>query len=86
MGEVHALRIKSPYKLLRVEDIGIVNKPSEHATLYLKCLVDDSINFKYSIEASIKDEITVYEENESGNNSIVVVSGSIAGNEPFIDF
>ena len=74
MGEVHALRIKSPYKLLRVEDIGIVNKPSEHATLYLKCLVDDSINFKYSIEASTKDEITVYEENESGNNSDVDIN------------
>ena len=50
MGEVHALRIKSPYKLLHVEDIKITNKPSEHGTLYLKCLVDDSINFKYYIE------------------------------------
>ncbi len=74
MGEVHALRIKSPYKLLHVEDIKITNKPSEHGTLYLKCLVDDSINFKYSIEASTKDEITVYEENESENNSDVDVN------------
>ena len=69
MGEVHALRIKSPYKLLHVEDIKITNKSNEHGRLYLKCLIDDSSNFKYSIEASTKDEITVYEENESDNNS-----------------
>ena len=72
MGEVHALRIKSPYKLLHVEDIKIINKPNEHGTLYLKCLVDDSINFKYSIEASTKDEIIVYEEKDSKNNNLEV--------------
>ena len=68
MGEVHALRIKSPYKLLHVEDIKIINRPNEHGRLYLKCLIDESINFKYSIEASTKDEITVYEEKESKSN------------------
>ncbi len=51
MGAVHALRIKSPYKLLHVEDIEITYAPNEHGKLYLKCLLDDSINFKYSIEA-----------------------------------
>lgn len=74
MGEVHALRVKSPYKLLHVEDIKIINRPSEHATLYLKCLIDDSIDFKYSIEASTKDEITVYEEKEK---STVLFNGLI---------
>ena len=43
MGAVHALRIKSPYNLLHVEDIKIDCYPNEHGTLYLKCLIDDSI-------------------------------------------
>ncbi|WP_252248255.1 phage late control D family protein [Clostridium sp. ZBS20] len=72
MGAVHALRIKSPYKLLHVEDIEIKYVPNEHGKLYLKCLLDDSINFKYSIEASTKDEITVYEEKEDENNNLEV--------------
>ncbi|MBY6778227.1 hypothetical protein HYH39_01405 [Clostridium botulinum] len=70
MGAVHALRIKSPYKLLHVEDIEITYAPNEHGKLYLKCLLDDSINFKYSIEASTKDEITVYEEKENNNSEV----------------
>ncbi|WP_353846320.1 MULTISPECIES: hypothetical protein [unclassified Clostridium] len=70
MGAVHALRIKSPYKLLHVEDIEITYAPNEHGRLYLKCLLDDSINFKYSIEASTKDEITVYEEKENNNSEV----------------
>ncbi|WP_069679646.1 hypothetical protein [Clostridium taeniosporum] len=72
MGAVHALRIKSPYKLLHVEDIKVIYLPNEHGKLYLKCLLDDSINFKYSIEASTKDEITVYEEKEDENNNLEV--------------
>ncbi|WP_353846077.1 late control protein D [Clostridium sp. ZBS15] len=69
MGAIHALRIKSPYKLLHVEDIEITYTPNEHGKLYLNCLLDDSINFKYSIEASTKDEITIYEEKEDENNN-----------------
>lgn len=54
---------------MHVEDIEITYAPNEHGKLYLKCLLDDSINFKYSIEASTKDEITVYEEKEDENNN-----------------
>lgn len=72
MGAIHALRIKSPYKLLHVEDIKINCCANEHGTLYLKCLVDDSINYKYSIEASTNDEIIVYEENDDEDNTLEV--------------
>ncbi len=67
MGVLHALRIKSPYKLLRIEDIKIDNKPNEHGYLYLKCLIDDSIKFQSAINASASDKICVYEELEDEN-------------------
>ncbi|NRT72215.1 hypothetical protein [Clostridium beijerinckii] len=69
MGAIHGLRIKSPYKLLKIEDIRIENKPNEHGYLYLKCLIDDSINFDSAIKASTDDKISVYEELEDENNS-----------------
>jgi hypothetical protein len=52
MGAVHTLRVKSSYKLHKIEDIKIENKPNEHGYLYLKCLIDDSINFQSAINAS----------------------------------
>ncbi|WP_312573340.1 contractile injection system protein, VgrG/Pvc8 family [Clostridium sp.] len=67
MGVLHALRVKSPYKLLRIEDIKIDNKPNEHGYLYLKCLIDDSIKFQSAINASSSDKICVYEELEDEN-------------------
>lgn len=67
MGVLHALRVKSPYKLLRIEDIKIDNKPNEHGYLYLKCLIDDSIKFQSAINASASDKICVYEELEDEN-------------------
>ncbi|BCZ45492.1 hypothetical protein psyc5s11_15590 [Clostridium gelidum] len=67
MGAVHALRVKSSYQLLRIEKIEIENKPNEHGYLYLKCLIDDSINFQYPINASADDKICVYEEQEDEN-------------------
>ena len=68
MGEIHALRVKSPYKLMNIVDLRIENKPNEHGYLYLKCLIDDSINFKSAINASTDDKICVYEELEDENN------------------
>jgi len=38
--------------------------------LYLKCLIDDSINFRYSIEASTNDNIILYEIQEDKNGVI----------------
>lgn len=62
MGEIHSLRVKSPYKLMNIVEIKIQNKPNEHGYLYLKCLIDDSINFKSTINAFTNDKISVYEE------------------------
>ncbi len=61
MGEIHSLRVKSPYRLMNIVDIKIQNKPNEHGYLYLKCLIDDSINFNSTIKASTDDKICVYE-------------------------
>ncbi|OOM11682.1 late control protein D [Clostridium saccharobutylicum] len=65
MGEIHKLRVKSPYELMKIVDIKIENKPNEHGYLYLKCLIDESINFNSTIKASTEDEIIVYEELEN---------------------
>ena len=72
MGEIHRLRVKSPYELMKIVDIKIENKPNEHGYLYLKCLVDESINFDAAIKASTEDEINVYEELEETINDVQV--------------
>ncbi len=72
MGEIHTLRVKSPYKLMKIVDIEIENKPNEHGYLYLKCLVDEEINFDSAIKASTEDEIYVYEEQEDTDDEEVV--------------
>ena len=68
MGAIHALRVESPYKLISISDIKIENKPNEHGYLYLKCLIDDSINFESTIKASTDDKISIYEELEDEDN------------------
>ncbi|KAI3344196.1 late control protein D, partial [Clostridium botulinum] len=68
MGEINRLRVKSPYELMKIVDIKIENKPNEHGYLYLKCLIDDTINFQSTIKASTEDEICVYEEIEDIDN------------------
>ena len=50
MGEIHKLRVKSPYELMKIVDIKIENKPNEHGYLYIKCLIDESINFDSAIK------------------------------------
>ncbi|NSB17192.1 hypothetical protein [Clostridium beijerinckii] len=62
MGEIHALRVKSPYKLLSIADIKIENRLNQHGYLYLKCLIEDSISFDSAVKASTDDKISVYEE------------------------
>ncbi|WP_310889503.1 hypothetical protein, partial [Clostridium estertheticum] len=71
---------KSPYQLLNIENIKIENKPNEHGYLYLKCLIDDSINFQSTINASTDDKICVYEELEdedSNNESKIIFNGIV---------
>jgi|GEM_PF-665878 len=80
MGAVHALRVKSPYKLLRIENIKIENKPNKHGYLYLKCLIDDSINVQSTIKASTNDKICVYEELENEDSNESTSSSEITGN------
>jgi len=72
MGEIHKLRVKSPYQLMKIVDIKIENKPNEHGYLYLKCLIDESINFDSTIKASTEDKICVYEEMEDTNDKETV--------------
>jgi hypothetical protein len=50
MGKVDGLRVKSPYKLLKIEDIKIENKPNEHGYLYEKAspFVKSSYKFSYN--------------------------------------
>lgn len=64
MGYIHALRVKSPYNLMKILDIEIENKPNEHGYLYLKCLIAEEIKFDSAIKASTEDEIYVYEEQD----------------------
>ncbi|KOM89392.1 late control protein D [Clostridium botulinum] len=81
MGEINRLRVKSPYELMKIVDIKIENKPNEHGYLYLKCLIDDSINFNSAIKASTEDEICVYEELEDIDNE----NKSTSSNENIIN-
>ncbi|MFT8349925.1 late control protein D [Clostridium saccharoperbutylacetonicum] len=71
MGEIHKLRVKSPYELMKIVDIKIENRPNEHGYLYLKCLVDEKMNFDISIKASSEDKIIVYEALKAGNTTNV---------------
>ncbi|WP_199774814.1 hypothetical protein [Clostridium cagae] len=68
MEATKKLKVECPYEILKIEDIKILCKPNEHGKLYLKCLIDDSVNFKYSIEASTNDKICVYEEIEENTD------------------
>ena len=45
MGEIHKLRVKSPYELIKIVDIKIENRPNEHGYLYLKCFLKASIEY-----------------------------------------
>ena len=65
MEAFHKIKIKCPYEILEIEEIKIKNKPNEHGYTYIKGIVDDSINFKYAIEASTEDKICIYEETEN---------------------
>ena len=55
MEAFHELKVNCPYEILEIRDIKISNKPNEHGHLYLKVLVDENVNFKYAIEASISE-------------------------------
>lgn len=56
------LRIECPYEILKIEKAKIICKGNEHGFLYVKCLLDDSIKFKHSIEASTNDIVRLYEK------------------------
>lgn len=56
------LRIDCPYEILKIEKVKIICKGNEHGFLYAKCLLDDSMEFKYSIGASTNDKVSLYEK------------------------
>ena len=35
---IRKLSIECPYKILKIEDVKLTNKPNEHGYLYVKCL------------------------------------------------
>ena len=79
MEAFHKIKIKCPYEILEIEEIKIKNKPNEHGYLYFKAIVDDSVNFKYAIEASTEDKICIYEQNEDNENNkeTIIFKGKI---------
>lgn len=81
MGEIHKLRVKSPYELMKIVDIKIENKPNHHGYLYLKCLIDEKVNFNSAIKASTDDKICVYEELKDENKGTSSDEGTININE-----
>ena len=77
MEALYKLRIDSPYEILEIEDIKIKSIPNEHGYLYLKCLIDDNINERYSVEASTNDKIKVYEETNDKDEEATIFNGII---------
>ena len=68
MEAIKRLKVDCPYEILKIEDVHLSCRSNEHGYLYLKCLIDDIFNFKYSIEASTNDKIILYEELEDEMN------------------
>ena len=62
MEEWKKLRIDCPYEILKIEKAKIICRGNEHGFLYVKCLLDDSMEFKYSIGASTNDKVRLYEK------------------------
>ena len=46
MEEWKKLRIDCPYEILKIEKAKIICRGNEHGFLYVKCLLDDSMEFK----------------------------------------
>lgn len=63
--ELGNIEIISPYSILKLQDINIEYKANEHGKLYLKCLVDDTINCNNTINSEAEDEISVYNKVEN---------------------
>ena len=73
MEAFHKIKIKCPYEILEIEEIKIKNEPNKHGYTYVKGIVDDSVNFKYAIEASTEDKICIYEETENEDNKETII-------------
>ena len=76
MEAIHKLRVECNYEILQIEYIKILCRANEHGYVYMKCLLDDSSNFKHSIEASTDDKVLLYEELED-NERVIIFNGII---------
>ncbi|KNY27945.1 RHS repeat-associated core domain-containing protein [Pseudobacteroides cellulosolvens] len=59
------IKIEPAYGIKIISDIKIESKINEHATLYLYGIVDETVNFNSTVNASFDDEIHIYEAGES---------------------
>ncbi|WCF06479.1 HNH endonuclease [Paenibacillus thiaminolyticus] len=64
------IRIQSPYRLQRIEDVRLVWKPNEHGRLVVRGYVEDSDHVKAVLGASSHDEIHLYEKQGQSENAI----------------
>lgn len=70
MTGFHNIKVKSPYSIKSIEDIKIECKPNEHGKLYVKGIVEDTVNFDTTINATSNDEIHIYESNGESDKTI----------------
>ncbi|MFE4572871.1 hypothetical protein [Paenibacillus chitinolyticus] len=64
------IRVTSPYRMKRIDHVEITWKPGEHGRMKLRGIVDDADHVGAVLEASLKDEIQVFENGEDGEEPI----------------
>lgn len=72
------INIEPAYGIKVISDIRIESKLNEHATMYLRGIVDETVNFDSATDASFDDEIHVYEVGESNKT---IFKGLVTGIE-----
>ncbi|NEW09788.1 hypothetical protein GK047_28110 [Paenibacillus sp. SYP-B3998] len=70
MTGFHNLRIRSPYPIKTIEDIRMSCQLNDHGRLYVKGIVDDSIQFQSVLVATGEDEIELYETDGQQENTL----------------
>ncbi|MGE6230390.1 HNH endonuclease [Paenibacillus chitinolyticus] len=64
------IRVTSPYRMKRIDHVEITWKPGEHGRMKLRGIVDDADHVGAVLEASLKDEIQLFENGEDGEEPI----------------
>ncbi|MBP2021900.1 hypothetical protein J2Z44_001696 [Clostridium punense] len=72
----HNIRVKSPYNIKIIEDIKIECRLNNHGKLYLKAIIDEKEEFNHAVQATLNDEIHLYEKN--GQEEKTIFKGLVA--------